>query len=266
MAMQFEALLKRSFCYELFSGNFFSKFMLVAASEKLKSKASLSKIWIHLTIRRGVKIRRRHLHVLYRTDALKKIENVQEKCRNPASVTLICDFIAMELYQGYLSITFFFKKVKTFFRESRGGSRTAATSKMERFVIIVGSWKPLTIITKHFILVIAAALHPPVVSYLTKYFWLFVKSVYLFSESNTYIVSIRLHKGNYRNRNIHRELFHKKSASKNFANLMGKNLWWSPFLVKLYPATFLRRLASQVFSYNFCKVLYITSGQHFLNK
>ena len=165
-----------------------------------------------------------------------------------------------------LSITFFFKKVKTFFRESRGGSRTAATSKMERFVIIVGAWKPLTIITKHSILVIAAALHPPVVSYLTKYFWLFVKSVYLFSESNTYIVSIRLHKGNYRNRNIHRELFHKKSASKNFANLMGKNLWWSPFLVKLYPATFLRRLASQVFSYNFCKVLYITSGQHFLNK
>ena len=28
----------------------------------------------------------------------------------------------------------------------RGGSRTAATSKMERFVIIVNGWKPLTII------------------------------------------------------------------------------------------------------------------------
>ena len=26
----------------------------------------------------------------------------------------------------------------------RGGSRTAATSKMERFVIIVNGWKPLT--------------------------------------------------------------------------------------------------------------------------
>ena len=30
----------------------------------------------------------------------------------------------------------------------RGGSRTAATSKMEHFVIIVNGWKPLTIITK----------------------------------------------------------------------------------------------------------------------
>ena len=31
---------------------------------------------------------------------------------------------------------------------SRGGSRTAATSKMERFVIIVNGWKSLNIITK----------------------------------------------------------------------------------------------------------------------
>ena len=30
----------------------------------------------------------------------------------------------------------------------RGGSRTAATSKMERFVIIVNGFQPLTIITK----------------------------------------------------------------------------------------------------------------------
>ena len=32
----------------------------------------------------------------------------------------------------------------------RGGSRTAATSKMERFVMIVNGWKPLTIITKSY--------------------------------------------------------------------------------------------------------------------
>ena len=43
----------------------------------------------------------------------------------------------------------------------RGGSRTAATSKMERFVIIGNSWKPLTIITKGSILDVAAALDPP---------------------------------------------------------------------------------------------------------
>ena len=44
---------------------------------------------------------------------------------------------------------------------SRGGSRAAATSKMECFVIIVNSWRPLTIITKHSILDVAAVLDPP---------------------------------------------------------------------------------------------------------
>ena len=44
---------------------------------------------------------------------------------------------------------------------SRGGSRTAATSKMERFVIIVNGWKPLTIITKHSIMDVATVLDPP---------------------------------------------------------------------------------------------------------
>ena len=43
----------------------------------------------------------------------------------------------------------------------RGGSRAAATSKMECFVIIINAWKPLTIITKHSILDVAAALDPP---------------------------------------------------------------------------------------------------------
>ena len=43
----------------------------------------------------------------------------------------------------------------------RGGSRTAATSKMESFVIIVNGWKPLTIITKRSILDVAAVLDPP---------------------------------------------------------------------------------------------------------
>ena len=44
---------------------------------------------------------------------------------------------------------------------SRSGSRAAATSKMERFVIIVNGWKPLTIITKRSILNVAAALDSP---------------------------------------------------------------------------------------------------------
>ena len=43
----------------------------------------------------------------------------------------------------------------------RAGSRVAATSKIERFVIIVNGRKPLTIITKRSILDVAAALDPP---------------------------------------------------------------------------------------------------------
>ena len=43
----------------------------------------------------------------------------------------------------------------------RGGSRTAATSKVELFVIIVNGWKPLTIITKSSTLDVAGVLDPP---------------------------------------------------------------------------------------------------------
>ena len=43
---------------------------------------------------------------------------------------------------------------------SRGGSRTAATSKVELFLIIVNRWKPLTIITKSSTLDVAAVLDP----------------------------------------------------------------------------------------------------------
>ena len=52
-------------------------------------------------------------------------------------------------------------RVSQTIRGFKGGSRTAATSKMERFVIIVNVFQPLTIITKHFILDFAAVLDPP---------------------------------------------------------------------------------------------------------
>ena len=45
----------------------------------------------------------------------------------------------------------------------RGGARTAATSKMERFVIIVNGFQPLTIVTKRSILDVAAVLDPPLI-------------------------------------------------------------------------------------------------------
>ena len=45
----------------------------------------------------------------------------------------------------------------------RGGSRAAAASKMEYFVIMVNGFQPLTIITKHSILDVATSLDPPLV-------------------------------------------------------------------------------------------------------
>ena len=47
---------------------------------------------------------------------------------------------------------------------ARGGSRAAARSKMERFVIIVNVFQPLTIITKRSILDLAAALDLPLIT------------------------------------------------------------------------------------------------------
>ena len=45
--------------------------------------------------------------------------------------------------------------------EAEANLRGAATSKMERFVVIANSWKPLSIITKYSILDVAAALDLP---------------------------------------------------------------------------------------------------------
>ena len=48
---------------------------------------------------------------------------------------------------------------------SRGGSRTAAASKMKRYMIIVNGFQPLTIITKRSISDVAAVLDPPLIRY-----------------------------------------------------------------------------------------------------
>ena len=46
------------------------------------------------------------------------------------------------------------------FNKIRGGSRIAAASKIEHFVIIVKEWKPLTVITKSSVLDVVAVLDP----------------------------------------------------------------------------------------------------------
>ena len=50
---------------------------------------------------------------------------------------------------------------RLFCGDFRGGSRAAATFKMELFVIIVNSFQALNIITKSSILDVAAVLDPP---------------------------------------------------------------------------------------------------------
>ena len=53
-------------------------------------------------------------------------------------------------------IEYFYQGIK----KLTGRSRAAGTSKTECFVIIVNGWKPLTIITNHSILDVAATLDP----------------------------------------------------------------------------------------------------------
>ena len=78
----------------------------------------------------------------------------------------------------------------------RGGYRAATTSKMERFVIIVNGWKPLTIITKRSIMDVAAALDPPLCCDATEnnVFWKYLKKTIFIqidhSPVNPYPVSV----------------------------------------------------------------------------
>ena len=65
------------------------------------------------------------------------------------------------LYRSISQDSLIIRKLKFI---ARGGSRTVATSKMERFAIIVNGFQPLTIITKRSILDVAAALDPPLVT------------------------------------------------------------------------------------------------------
>ena len=71
-----------------------------------------------------------------------------------------------QLYKNVHSFLEFFRfsKMETVIHGiicDRGGSRAAVTSKMERIVIIVNGFQPLTIITKRSILDVAVALDLP---------------------------------------------------------------------------------------------------------
>ena len=70
--------------------------------------------------------------------------------------------LALKRVKTYYLVRERFEGVSWDFKQKcRGGSRAAATSKMERFVIIVNGFQPLTIITKRSILDVVAVLDPP---------------------------------------------------------------------------------------------------------
>ena len=65
----------------------------------------------------------------------------------------------------------------------RGGSRAAATSKMERFVITVSGCESLTVITKCSMLVVASSLDPPLLITLFNGF-MFIQNFALVSKQS----------------------------------------------------------------------------------
>ena len=73
----------------------------------------------------------------------------------------LTDFLQSLLELLRLKFEFAFIKYSKVDVSNRGGSTAAATSKMERFVIIDNGFLPLTIITKRSILDVVAALDPP---------------------------------------------------------------------------------------------------------
>ena len=107
--------------------------------------------------------------------------------------------------------------------------RAAAASKMECFVITVNGFQPLTIITKHSVLVVAAALDPPLI-------------INDFQPSTIF-------------RSIHQRCPVKKGVLRNFAIFTGKHLRQSLFFNKVKACNFIKKeTVAQVFSCEFCEI------------
>ena len=91
---------------------------------------------------------------------------------------------------------------------TRGGSRFAATSKMELFVIIVNGFQPLTIITKSSILDVAAVLDPPLLTNAQK---CKLRSENLKEKSGDFMLKEKISKRKWR---ANKEIKVKKSIEK----------------------------------------------------
>ena len=81
---------------------------------------------------------------------------LDESFRQPCCLALKCNYVICitDAISASLLIT-------TTPNNIRGRSWTAATSKVELFVIIINNWKPLTIVTKSSTLDVAEVLDPP---------------------------------------------------------------------------------------------------------
>ena len=103
-----------------------------------------------------------------RRNILTRKTSVPDHCLFKASVNILqsLGFVihAEKSVQSTKEILLLLKPVKDlsdYIAFARGRSKTAATSKMERFVMTVYGWKPLTINTKYSILDGAGVLDPP---------------------------------------------------------------------------------------------------------
>ena len=85
-----------------------------------------------------------------------------------------------------LFCSYYFGRYSSESTQLRGGSRAAATPKMECFVIIVNGFQPLTIITKHSILDVAATRDPPLKIELQAAYCCFITGYY----TQTYLPNI----------------------------------------------------------------------------
>ena len=97
---------------------------------------------------------------LYGQEILSWLDNFRQNQRYPEKISQKCWNSSTELRWKFKIELLNSFVLKICLQIVRGGSRTAATSKMERFVIIVNGFQ-LPIVTKGSILDVAAVLDPP---------------------------------------------------------------------------------------------------------
>ena len=103
-------------------------------------------------------------------------------------------FFLKSLRTRHSTLDTLFRIIIAFYNKiSRGGSRTAATSKMKHFVILINGWKPL-IITKCSILNVAAFLDSPLLKAVIKLQTSLTNQGQIpLIKPNLYILLVRVH-------------------------------------------------------------------------